>query len=29
MTQDKVIFTSNLSELLNGYVKEQRAIGYH
>ncbi|UTI41185.1 tyrosine-type recombinase/integrase [Niallia sp. RD1] len=28
MTQDKVIFTSNLSELLNGYVKEQRAIGY-
>lgn len=28
MPQDKVIFTSNLSELLNGYVAEQRAVGY-
>ena len=28
MTQDKFIFTSNLSDLLDGYVNEQRAIGY-
>jgi|Deesub1362A_J573_1020465.scaffolds.fasta_scaffold09101_2 integrase len=28
MPQDNVMFTSNLSNLLDGYVKEQRAIGY-
>jgi len=28
MPQDKIIFTSNLSDLLDGYVKEQRAVGY-
>ncbi|MBT2738089.1 tyrosine-type recombinase/integrase [Bacillus sp. ISL-7] len=28
MPQDKVIYTSCLSDLLNGFVKEQRAVGY-
>jgi integrase/recombinase XerD len=28
MPQDKVLFTSNLGNLIEGYVKEQRAIGY-
>jgi len=28
MHKDKIIFTSYLSELLDGYVKEQRAVGY-
>jgi hypothetical protein len=28
MPQDKVLFTSNPGYLIEGYVKEQRAIGY-
>lgn len=28
MHKDKIVFTSYLSELLDGYVKEQRAVGY-
>ncbi len=28
MSQDKIMFSSNLRELLDGYVKEQRAVGY-
>lgn len=28
MPQDKVMFTSKLSDLLDGYIKEQRAVGY-
>lgn len=28
MFQNKILFTSKLRNLLNGYLEEQRAIGY-